>query len=55
MTLDEVADAILADDARSQHKSMRKMGMIDDRRMRTIRSREITMSYLESRRRGKDE
>lgn len=50
MTIDEQADDILSRDAKSQHLSLRKMGIIDERRQRTIREREITMSYLESRR-----
>lgn len=50
MTIEEQADDILSRDAKSHHLSLRKMGIIDDRRQRTIREREITMSYLESRR-----
>jgi hypothetical protein len=53
-TIEEQADDILSDDAKSHHKSLRKMGMIDARRARTIREKEITMSYLESKRRGHD-
>ena len=47
--LDELADQILRESAKRQGKSMRKIGVIDERRARTIREHEITLSYLQSR------
>jgi hypothetical protein len=37
---EQQADDILREDARKQHKSMRQLGIIDERRERTIRKRE---------------
>ncbi len=45
--LEEIADQILRESAKKQGKSMRQIGVIDERRERTIRSREITLSYLQ--------
>ncbi len=47
--LDELADQILREAAKKEGKSMRQIGVIDERRARTIRSREITLSYLQDR------
>lgn len=49
------ADRILREDAHKEHKSMRDLGIIDDRRERTIREREIDFAdFFARRRRGLD-
>lgn len=48
-TLEEQADDILRRQAVDTGVSFRKMGIIDARRERTIRAREITLSSLEGR------
>ncbi len=44
--LDEMADEILREDARKNKKSLRKYGIVDERRERTIRAREIPLSSV---------
>jgi len=39
--IEQTADEILRQDARSQGVSLRKLGIIDDRRRRTIDEREV--------------
>jgi hypothetical protein len=46
-TLEEQADDILRKNATKHRVSLRKMGIIDERRQRTIREREIPLSRLE--------
>jgi hypothetical protein len=49
------ADRILREAANKEHKSMRDLGIIDDRRERTIRERETDFSdFFARRRRGQD-
>lgn len=43
---EEQADAILRDWAREQGKSLRQLGIVDERRMTTINEREIPMSAV---------
>lgn len=48
------ADAILHEWARQQHISLRKAGIIDDRRERTVRSKEIPFTdFFDSRKRAR--
>ena len=50
--IEDMADEILREDAKRQKKSLRKLGIIDERRERTIREREISESAVsESKRR----
>jgi hypothetical protein len=44
--LDDIADEILKQDARKNKKSLRKYGIVDERRERTIRAREIPLSSV---------
>lgn len=41
---EELANELLREDAKRQHKSMRKLGIIDERRARTVREREVPFS-----------
>ncbi len=41
---EEAADELLRQDAKAQRKSMRKLGIIDERRARTVREREVPFS-----------
>ena len=52
--LEEVADQILREYAKREGKSMRQIGIVDERRERTIRSKEITLSYLQDRMKKSD-
>lgn len=38
--LEQMADDLLRDEAKRQHKSMRQLGIIDERRARTVREKE---------------
>lgn len=49
-TLEEQADSILRDWAKSQGKSLRKGGIIDERRARTVREREVSFATFFARR-----
>lgn len=42
--LEQIADDILRDDAKRKRKSMRQLGIIDERRARTVRERETPFS-----------
>lgn len=54
-TLEEEADALLEGMAKEANMSLRKMGVINHRRERTINQREVPFSYAFSRRRqGRD-
>ncbi len=54
-TLDEQADNILRDWAKSENISLRKGGIIDERRARTVREREISFaSFFGRRQHGRD-
>ena len=44
--IEDMADEILREDAKKHHKSLRKLGIIDERRERTIREREISESAV---------
>jgi hypothetical protein len=50
MTLEERADSILRRAAADTGVSFRKLGLIDERRARTIREHEISLEGLEERR-----
>lgn len=50
-TIEQAADELLREDAHRQHKSMRQLGIIDDRRARTIREREVDFTDFFDRRR----
>jgi len=39
--LEELADELLRQDAKTRRKSNRQLGTIDDRRARTVREREV--------------
>ena len=41
---EEAANELLREDAKAQRKSMRKLGIIDERRARTVREREVPFS-----------
>lgn len=51
MTLNEEADAILRDWAKSEGKSLRQLGIIDQRRERTVREKEVPFAVIFGRRR----
>lgn len=38
--IEQMADDLLRDEAKRQHKSMRQLGIIDERRARTVREKE---------------
>ena len=46
LTLEEQADAILRQYAKAEGKSFRMLGLVDARRMQTVRRRELTMSTM---------
>lgn len=48
-TLEELADEMLRREARGTVGSLRKLGIIDERRARTIREREIPFSSYQNR------
>jgi hypothetical protein len=45
-SLEEQADELLAEWAREQGESLRDLGVLDDRRLRTVRAVEIPMSSV---------
>jgi len=53
-TIEQQADELLRADAHKQHKSMRELGMIDERRQRTIREREIDFADFFGRKQARD-
>lgn len=49
------ADAILKEFAKKEGKSLRELGIIDERRARTVRQREITFTdFFETRKKRKE-
>jgi hypothetical protein len=46
LTLEEQADAILRQFAMAEGKSFRMLGLVDERRARTVYRRELTMSAV---------
>lgn len=45
-SLEELADELLAEDAKRHGASLRELGVLDERRLRTVRGMEIPMSSV---------